>query len=46
MTFPAPKDTDAHLTAMYGDWRKLPSEEQIRKALHSQAVIEEIFGKE
>lgn len=46
MTFPAPGDTDAHLTAMYGDWRKLPTEEQIRKALHSKAVIEEIFGKE
>lgn len=44
--FPAPKDTDAYLTAMYGDWRKLPTEEQIRKSLHSPLYIEEIFGKD
>lgn len=44
--FPAPNDVDAYLTAMYGDWRKLPTEEQIRKSLHSPLYIEEIFGKD
>lgn len=46
VSFPAPKDTDAYLTAMYGDWRKLPTDEQIRKSMHSPLYIEEIFGKD
>lgn len=46
VTFPAPGDTDAHLTAMYGDWRKIPSEDQIKKSLHSPEYINEIFGKD
>lgn len=44
--FPAPKDMDSYLTRMYGDWRKLPSDEQIRKDMHSPLYREEIFGKE
>ncbi|MBQ8205214.1 MAG: LicD family protein [Alistipes sp.] len=44
--FPAPKDADAYLTNVYGDWRKLPTDEQIRKAIHSEEYIEEIYGKE
>ena len=44
--FPAPKDVDAYLTNVYGDWRKLPTDEQIRKAIHSEEYIEEIYGKE
>lgn len=45
-TFPAPNDTDMYLKRLYGDWRKLPSDEQIRKSMHSPIYIEEIFGKQ
>jgi len=43
--FPVPGNTEAYLTKIYGDWRKLPSEEQIRKALHYPLYIKEIFGE-
>ncbi len=42
--FPVPKDMDAYLTHVYGDWRKMPSEEDIRKSIHSEEYHEEIFG--
>ena len=42
---PVPKDTDAYLTRVYGDWKKLPSEERIKKAIHSRIYRDEIFGK-
>ena len=41
--FPVPKDMDAYLTNVYGDWRKYPSDEEIREALHSREYITEIF---
>jgi lipopolysaccharide cholinephosphotransferase len=41
---PAPKNTDAYLTRVYGNWRKLPTEEQIRKSIHNQEYIKEIYG--
>lgn len=44
--FPVPGNTEAYLTKIYGDWRKLPSEEQIRKSLHYPLYIKEIFGEE
>ncbi len=44
--FPVPGDTDSYLRNIYGDWRKLPSEEQIRKSLHYPKYIQEIFGEE
>lgn len=44
--FPAPGNVDAYLTRMYGDWRKLPTEEEIKKAMHYPLYKEEIFGKE
>lgn len=44
--FPVPGNTDSYLTNIYGDWRKLPSDEQIRKSMHYPLYIEEIFGKE
>lgn len=43
--FPAPGNTDAYLTSLYGDWRKLPSEDDIRRSLHSPVYIKEIFGE-
>lgn len=43
--FPAPKDTDAYLTNVYGDWRKLPNEDDIRHSIHSTEYVEEIYGK-
>ena len=44
--FPVPGDTDSYLTHIYGDWRKLPTEEQIRKSMHYPIYIKEIFGEE
>ena len=44
--FPVPGNTEAYLSKIYGDWRKLPSEEQIRKAIHYPIYIKEIFGEE
>ncbi len=43
---PVPKDTDAYLTTVFGDWRTLPSEEQIRKAVHCREYRGEMFGKD
>ena len=43
--YPAPKDTDAYLRTVYGDWRKLPTDEQIRDAIHCPQYIEEIYSK-
>ena len=38
---PIPHDPDAYLTHIYGDWRQLPSEEQIATAVHNQELISE-----
>lgn len=46
LSFPAPNDTDAYLTNLYGDWRRLPSEDEIKKSMHSSIYKEEIFGKD
>lgn len=43
--FPVPKDADAYLSGVYGDWRKLPSDETIRKNIHRMEYVNEIFGK-
>jgi lipopolysaccharide cholinephosphotransferase len=43
--YPVPGNTDAYLTSLFGDWRKLPSDEEIRKSLHSPVYIKEIFGE-
>lgn len=42
---PVPKDMDTYLTNVYGDWRKVPSEEEIKKTIHCQEYRDEIFGK-
>lgn len=43
--FPVPKDMDAYLSNVYGDWRKIPSHESIRKFIHCQEYINEIYGR-
>ena len=35
----------SYLSNIYGDWRKLPSDEQIRRSMHSPVYIKEIFGE-
>lgn len=42
---PAPNDVNGYLGILYGDWEKLPSEEQIKKSIHCQEYREEIFGE-
>lgn len=44
--FPVPGNTDAYLSNIYGNWRQLPSEEQIKKSMHSPVYIKEIFGED
>lgn len=44
--FPAPKDTDAYLTKVYGDWRKIPTEAAIKRDIHGLEYRKEIFGEE
>jgi lipopolysaccharide cholinephosphotransferase len=44
--FPAPGNVDSYLTHLYGDWRKLPTDEQIRNSMHYPVYIKEIFGEE
>ena len=41
---PVPKDMDAYLTKVYGNWRELPSPEQIRRCIHCNEYIREIYG--
>lgn len=38
---PIPGDADAYLTRQFGDYMKLPSEEQIRKAVHTKDYLSE-----
>lgn len=39
LTMPVPRDADAYLTHIYGDWRQLPAEEQIAAAVHNQELL-------
>lgn len=43
--FPVPYDSDKYLSGSYGDWRKLPSQDVIKKSIHRTVYVEEIFGK-
>lgn len=44
--FPAPGRYDSYLTALYGDWHKLPTEEQIKPRIHSFEYLQEMFPDE
>lgn len=44
--FPAPKDVDAYLTNVYGDWHKLPNEQTIKRSIHCKEYINEIYGEQ
>lgn len=41
--FPVPHDAEAYLSVMYGDWRSLPSDEDIIKKIHRTEFVDEIF---
>lgn len=41
---PAPKDVDAYLTRVYGDWRAIPNEETIKRSIHNKEYIAEIYN--
>lgn len=38
-SFPVPKDQDAYLTHIYGNWRQVPSEEEILNDIHNKELI-------
>ncbi len=44
--FPAPRDVDSYLRNLYGDWHKLPSEEQILKDIHNPEYLREVVGQD
>jgi lipopolysaccharide cholinephosphotransferase len=41
--FPVPKNTDAYLTSVFGDWRSLPSEDLIIKSIHCKEYRDEVL---
>lgn len=41
---PVPKNTDAYLTRVYGNWRTLPTDDAIKRAIHCREYREEIYG--
>lgn len=43
--FPVPNDMDAFLGRIYGDWRKLPSDEVILRSIHSAEYRSEILER-
>lgn len=45
-SFPVPRDMDAYLTRVYGDWRKLPNDETIKRCIHCKEYLREIYGKQ
>ena len=36
---PIPRDADAYLTHIYGDWRQLPSQDEIERTVHNQNLV-------
>jgi hypothetical protein len=44
--FPVPYDVDAYLTRVYGNWRNMPTDEQIRRAIHNPDYIKEIYPED
>lgn len=44
--FPIPKDIDAYLTNVYGNWRQIPSDEVIKRCIHCREYREEIYGND
>lgn len=41
---PVPKDMNAYLSRIYGNWQKLPDDNQIRRCIHNKQYIAEIYG--
>ena len=44
--YPVPKNTNAYLTNLYGDWKKLPTENQIKRAIHNPIYYKDLFGEQ
>ena len=43
---PVPKDVNNYLTNVYGNWRSLPTEEDIKNSIHCKEYRDEIFGND
>lgn len=37
---PVPRNQDAYLTKIYGNWRQVPSEEEIKNTIHNKELID------
>ena len=44
--FPVPHDMDSYLTKVFGDWRTMPSEQEIMKSIHNQDYKREILARQ
>lgn len=44
--FPVPNNADAYLRGIYGDWRRLPNDLQIKRNIHLNEYVNEIFGQQ
>lgn len=42
---PAPKNIDAYLTRVYGNWKVVPDDKTIQKSIHNKEYIAEIYSR-
>ena len=40
LTLPVPFDQDAYLTHIYGNWRQVPSDDEIRESIHNKELMD------
>ena len=40
VSLPVPRDQDAYLTHLYGNWRQVPSDDEIKESIHNKELME------
>lgn len=43
---PVPNNMDSYLTNVYGDWHRIPNDDEIKKTIHCQDYKDEIYHRE
>lgn len=44
VSFPVPNNVDRYLSNVYGNWKTIPSPEEIKESIHCQEYRDEIYG--